>query len=534
MPRRPLAAVVVLLLSVAAIAACGPTESDETAELSAPDTSVARGDRDGSAVQSGTDRRERMTPEATDHGADWPLPGRDYRNSRAVPNSVISSATVDDLEIAWEVPLPGRGAYGNAATTPVIVGDTVYVQDLTGAVRAIDVATGEVEWQTPGGQFHIGPNGASVGWDLVFAIDDARAVIAFDASTGGQVWRTEIVTSETAGVDIQPLPYGGLVLASTVPVSLTDQFAGGDRGVLHALDARSGEVVWTFDTVADDDLWGDPSLNSGGGAWFPPAVDVATDTIYWGIGNPAPFPGTPEFPNGSSRPGPNLYTESVVALDGSTGELDWYQQAVEHDLFDGDLMLTMLVEEPTTGQDVLVGTGKLGRVIGHDPATGAVLWDTPVGLHRNDDLTELAGPTEIAPGTFGGVLTPGSHADGVVYVAALNAPTMLEPDVASHIGSPLGQMPGVVAAVDVADGRVVWEVELPGDPLGGTTVVGDLVFTATFDGTLYALDRRDGSIVWELESPGQLNGWPAVAGDTIVWPIGLADPPRLIALRGAA
>jgi outer membrane protein assembly factor BamB len=277
-------------------------------------------------------------------------------------------------------------------------------------------------------------------------------------------------------------------------------------------------------------------VNSGGGAWYPPAVDPEAGTVFWGIANPAPFPGTAEFPNGSSRPGPNLYTDSVVALDVATGELRWYQQAIEHDLFDRDLVLTTLVaverDEGDDGPaDVLVGTGKLGRLIGHDPVTGEVLWDTPVGLHDNDELTSLDGPTAILPGTFGGIITPPANADGVVYAALLNAPTTLSPDAPAYIGSEIGTMPGEVVAVDATNGDVLWSTEIDGDPLGGTLVVGELVFTGTYQGMLYGLDRVSGEIVWEHEAPGGLNGWPAAVDGLIVWPIGLADPPSLLALR---
>ena len=179
--------------------------------------------------------------------------------------------------------------------------------------------------------------------------------------------------------------------------------------------------------------------------------------------------------------------------------------------------------------DVVVGTGKLGRVIGLDPASGDLLWDTPVGVHHNDDLTSLSGPTEVLPGTFGGVLTPPAAADGVVYVAVINAPSTLEPDKPSYIGSDLGKRPGNVVAVSAADGSVLWSVDIAGDPLGGATVLGDLVLTGTADGLLIALDRSTGRQVWTHQAPGGLNGWPAASGGTLLWPIGLAKPAVLMA-----
>lgn len=485
---------------------------------------------------------QRVGPAPADRGAppevvaaarDWPLPGRDYRNSRATRDSRISRATVAGLRPAWQVPLPGGIGYGNAATVPLVLGDTVYIEDLTSVVRAIDFATGAIRWQTPPGGANIGPNGVAVGWGKVFGVDGSEAIAAWDAATGAKLWSRRITRTMTDGVDIQPTVWGGKVFASSVPVSLDGIYVGGDAGILHALDEATGDVVWTFNTVDSPDFWGNPEVNSGGGSWFPPSIDTATGRIFWGIANPSPFPGTKEFPNGSSRPGPNLYTESVVALDAGDGSLFWYQQAIEHDLYDHDLIHTLLVDVRAGGRTrtVAVGTGKLGRVIGHDPETGAVLWDTPVGKHENDDLLALTGPTAILPGTFGGVITPPAAADGVVYVAVINAPSTLRPDQPGYFGSDIGTMPGQVVAIDAATGAILWDVEVDGDPFGGATVVNDLVLTGTFQGELLAFDRATGEKVWTWTAPGGTNGWPAVAGDTIVWPISLASPAVLVALR---
>lgn len=477
-----------------------------------------------------------IPPEVATYAEDWPLPGRDYANSRATEDSTIDSTTVATLGPVWEVEMPGSAGYGNVSTTPLILGDTVYVQDLGSNVRAIDRATGALRWRADLASFTIGPNGVAVGWGRLYAADGTDDIVALDLATGAEVWRSKITRTETDGVDIQPTVFDRQVYASTVPVSLNGIYAGGDRGILQALDVETGELRWEFNTVIDD-LWGNPEVNSGGGSWYTPAIDVERGRILWGVANPAPFPGTPEFPNGTSRPGPNLYTESVVAIEADGGALAWYRQAIPHDIFDHDLVHTMVVDVglgTDRSHTIVVATGKGGRVLGHDRDTGELLWETPVGRHENDDLLELTGPTDVWPGTFGGVLTPPAHADGVVFVATLNAPTTLSPDVPAYIGSRIGTAPGQVVAIDAADGRILWDVEVAGDPTGATTVVNDLVFTATFQGTIYALDRATGATVWTWDAPGGINGWPAVADDLIVWPVGLANPPRLVALRVGA
>ena len=85
------------------------------------------------------------------------------------------------------------------------------------------------------------------------------------------------------------------------------------------MNEANGRMLWSFDTVASPDLWGNPSVNSGGGSWYPPSFSPRSGLLYVGIATPAPFVGTPQYPNGSSRPGPNLYTDSTVALRMSTG-----------------------------------------------------------------------------------------------------------------------------------------------------------------------------------------------------------------------
>ena len=509
-PARCSVLVAVLALALA-LASCSGDDSSRSADPEPPG---------GDSVP----------PEVAAAADDWPVAGRDYRNTRAVPESGITTATVEQLDVKWRAPLEGFGSVGNAATTPLILGDRVVVQSLDSTVRVFDRTNGEMQWErTVEGGINIGPNGVAVGYGRVYATKGMQEVFALALESGEELWSTEVVDTETAGIDIQPQVADGLVLVSTVPVSLGGIYTGGDRGMLVALDADTGEEVWRFDTVeGGEELWGNPNVNSGGGAWYTPTVDVDAGIVYWGIANPAPFPGTEEFPNGSSRPGPNLYTDSVVALDLRSGELLWYRQVFPHDLLDRDHVHTMLVDTPDG--TTLVSTGKGGIVFGHDVETGEILWETPVGIHRNDDLRKLEGPTDVWPGTYGGVLTPPSSADGVVYVATLNAPTEMSPDVTRYIGSELGTAPGEVAAVDAENGELLWSTEVAGDPLGGATVIGDLVFTATYQGRIYALARATGEIVWEFEAPGGINGWPALAGDLLIWPIGMSDPAMLLAL----
>ena len=230
-------------------------------------------------------------------------------------------------------------------------------------MAALELDTGDTIWLSDPNAFNIGPFGVAVDDDRVYALDGSVGVQALDRETGEQLWATDVTATDTTGIDIQPVIAGDLVIVSSVPVSISGIYTGGDRGVVTALDRETGEVRWEFDTVEGDDLWGNPEVNSGGGAWYPPAVDLERGLVYVGVANPAPFPGTPEHPNGTSRPGDNLYTDSVVALDLATGALEWFHQVTPHDIFDRDQVHAQLVEL-ADGTDVVVSSGKSGVVVG--------------------------------------------------------------------------------------------------------------------------------------------------------------------------
>ena len=499
--RAGLAAVAVL------VAACSGSDADDGTGLAGTTTT---------------------TEQASAAAPTWPTAGRDLANSRAVPESRLTSDTIGRTTELWRAPLPDAGAL---STTPLVVDGTAYVQGGSGQVVAVDAATGEVEWASDPTGFNIGPFGVAVDGERVYGLDGSQGVLALDRADGTVIWEADVTPTPTLGIDIQPVVVDGLVIVSSVPVSIDGIYTPGDRGVIYALDAATGEERWSFDTV-EGDLWGHPEVNSGGGAWYPPAVDEERSLVYVGVANPAPFPGTPEWPNGTSRPGANLYTNSVVALDLATGDLRWYHQVTPHDLFDRDQVHTLLAT--VDGDAVVVSAGKSGVLVGLDPDDGSVRWEREVGEHSNDDLEALDGPTEVAPGTYGGVLTPPSTADGVVYAAVVNAPATLAPDQTAYFGAEMGQADGEVVAVDADDGSVLWSTPVPGDPLGGTAVVGDLVVTALLDGTLVALDRADGREVWTMAAGGGINGWLAALDDRLIVPVGNGDPPSLVAvgLRG--
>lgn len=208
------------------------------------------------------------------------------------------------------MPIKGVSEWGAATTNPLIIGNTVYFQDLKSNIYAVDFKTGKQLWMKEYNLDIAGPSGVAVGKDKVFAVKGNFEIAAVDLN-GKEVWSVNLSNNQNIGIDIQPVVYNNMVFVSTVPgVSNENFYKGGSVGIIYALDQATGKVLWSFDTVDSKDIWGNPAVNSGGGAWYPPAIDSATGIMYWGIGNAGPWPGTKDFPNGSSRPGNNLYSSS--------------------------------------------------------------------------------------------------------------------------------------------------------------------------------------------------------------------------------
>jgi outer membrane protein assembly factor BamB len=494
-----------------------------------------------------------IPPEVEQFAAEWPMANRDYANTRATFDSTIDSSNVDQLGVAWTMEIPGLGSFGAAATAPLIADGTVYFQDLASNVFALDLESGVIQWSAYYTEAVVGPNGPALGWGKLFVQGGERALRALDMATGEQLWSVQL--GGAAGAH-QPYVYGGYVLtgiqAGTVEAGLPGEvvssrgYQGGASGIVYGVDQATGEIRWGFQTV-EEGFWGNPEVNSGGGIWYPPAIDVETGLTFWGTGNPAPFPGTVEWPNATSRPGPNLYTNAIIALAYDTGEFIWYNQVKPFDLFDLDFQLSPIlatIQHEGQEQTVAISAGKLGRVLAFDRQTGETVWDTWVGIHQNDELQEIPLGEEIIvyPGVLGGVETPMALADGVVYATVNNLPTPYTAtafeaeDGTEAVGNVEARTifedgTSEVVAIDANTGEILWVTEMDNPNFGGATVVNDLVFTSTYDGIIYALAREDGAIVWSLAIPGGINAWPSVAGDTILFPVGIASPPMLVALR---
>lgn len=519
-----------LVIAVSLAVACGgsggsPARMKEKAD---PDASRPAAKRD-----AGVPELDATPPEVSAHAGDWPLPNHDYDNTRASFTTKIDASNVSTLHERWRFAIPpvSGSPFGSFSASVLILGDDVYAQDMASNVYALSAKSGKKRWDKSLALTTVGPNGVAVGWGKLFACSD-HGLLALDLEHGDELWHFEPRLHGSEGVDIQPTVYGGMVLMSTVPANLQSGYAGNSRGIVYALDHEHGKALWSFDTVDSKDIWGDAENNGGGGAWYPPLVDVERDRVYFGTGNPTPFPGTTDAPNGSSRPGPNLYSSSLIALDRVHGELAWFHQERAHDLFDWDFQnAPMRIEVSIDGRmrELIIGSGKTGTVVALDPESGKLVWRAKVGRHENDDLDEIpAGKTvTVFPGALGGVISATAYADSAIYVPVVDMAAAFSGD---GFTPDLGNGKGELVALDARDGSLLWKHALPAPCYGAATVVNDLVLTSDANGRVYALSRSDGSEVWTYDAPAGINAPLSVAGDLLLVPAGIGKDQALVAL----
>ena len=478
-----------------------------------------------------------LPPAAGKPAAGWTLPGADLANTRDVA-SAITGSDVAKLGVAWTVPLKTSahtdGAY---ATTPVVVNGVVYVQDLLSNVLAISLATGKVLWTHTYNSPNGGPDGVNVAGGVVYGATN-HAAFALDAATGSQLWSRTLIGNDHEGIDMTPGYNHGTVYVSTVPVNPTvGEYLGGGKATLWALNAATGAPEWSWDEVQD--LWGNPDINSGGGQWYAPSFD-AQGNLYLGVANPGPLFGQ-RYPLGSSRPGPDLYTDSVVKLS-PRGRLLWYYQLTPHDLYDWDLQDPPVLTT-AHGRPVVIDGGKAGILIELDAQTGKLLWKRPVGGHNGHDddglLTEgarpasrlaLPGQVNVEPGAFGGIETQLASNGSTTFTAVNDLPFIYKSESGPYVTSlsalksALVKATGEMVAVNQDTGTVEWDDRLPSTPYGAATVTNDVVFTTTFSGDLYAFDAATGKILLRKPLSAGTNAPVTVDGDYVIAGADVAAP----------
>ncbi len=452
-------------------------------------------------------------------------PGLDLANSRFLEGP-IDSSTAPKLKLAWKLPSSAQSTYGAFSASPVVSTGIVFMQDLESNVTAVNLKTGKVIWETKLNEPDQGPNGVTVEEGKVFGATATKA-FALDAASGEVLWKTSLMTQPKEAIDMSPGVHDGMVYVSTVPTDVTSAYNGGVAGILWALDAKTGAKKWKFYT-AEKGLWSkkNRTINAGGGVWYAPSFDEEGG-MYIGTGNPVPFPGAAGQPWGASRPGPDLYTDSMVKLDAKTGKLDWYHQVTPHDVYDWDFQDPPILAE-IGGRQVAIGAGKSGQVVAVDAQTGKLVWQTAVGKHNghdNDDLLAMRGETSklpkkatVYPGLLGGVIAPMAASKTTLFVPVVNHALTVEK------GTTIGEgtaMTGEMVALDLATGKEEWNKRYEGAAYGAPVAINDMVFFATFEGMLHGLDGKSGKEVWSAQLPAGSNSGVSASGDTLLAPAGL-------------
>jgi outer membrane protein assembly factor BamB len=491
-----------LLVLGVAVAGCGSSSNGGSASAGAKSHAASVGN---------------APPEWAANASAWPAHNYDLSNTRATTKTSINSTNVSKLNVKWRFALKGASVFGIFSSTPIVLNGTVYLQDLNSNVYALDDSTGKLKWQHLFNKPDEGPNGVSYGYGRIYGATASNA-FALNAQNGKLIWSRKLIRNGNEGIDMTPQLYDNTVLVSTVPGNPSSFYAGSGDGIVWALDAASGKPRWKFNTIQDGaKLFGNPKVNSGGGLWYPPAVD-SKGRVFLSVANPGPLYGTPKFPDGSSRPGRNLYTDSIVALNGQTGKLIWFQQAVAHDTRDYDLMIPAITTTlPINGvqTEVVLVAGKMGKAYAYRADNGKHLWTRPVGRHLHDTGPLPRKPYDIYPGDLGGVETPMALAANRLFVpwADLHA-------VASATGQKglfnYRKGRGGLAAIDAVSGEIVWQHELPSMDFGAATVANDVVFTSDYAGTIYAYDTQSGKTLWTKKAPAGINSFPAIDGDTLL------------------
>ena len=473
-------------------------------------------------------------------GANWTSYNGDYTGRRYSDLKEINVANVAQLRAAW-IFNPGNSPRLEA--TPVVIRGIMYVTSAND-VFALDARTGRVVWhhQRPISSGLLDDaaghknRGVAVWRHFVYTETDDAHLLCLDARSGDLLWDVQYAD--------KALHYG----ATSAPLVVKDEVivgtSGGDsgvRGFLAAYDAGTGKLKWRFWTIPGpgefgSESWpGDAYLHGGGTTWMPGTYDPDLNTLYWTTSNAAP-----DFV-GDTRPGDDLYTACVLALNPDTGELKWYFQFTPHDLYDYDANETpVLVDEQDNGtaRRLLVQANRNGFFYVLDRTNGKFLRATPfvkkLNWARSIDASGrpiVAGRipssegTYICPGINGATnwfspsYNPGS---GLFYVMALEAcsiyfakpkpfkkgetfygtGTKLPPD--EHAQK-------ILLALSVADGKPVWSYPQVGrgDSWGGTlTTAGGLVFFGDDAESLEAVDATTGRALWHFNTGQMMHASP--------------------------
>jgi alcohol dehydrogenase (cytochrome c) len=492
---------------------------------------------------------------AAEEPHNWLTYSGGYFSQRHSLLTELTPANVSSLELKWILPNQVFGAW---QSTPLVVDGIMYVTERPNDVLAVDATTGRVFWQyrhmvSPDARVCCGSNnrGVAILDDILYMGTLDAYLVAIDARTGRSVWKVAVADPKL-GYSLTMAP---LVVKDKVLVGL----GGGEygiRGFIAAFDARSGKELWRFHTIPAPgdpgaETWrGDAWKTGGGSIWVTPSYDPELNLTYWGVGNPGP-----DW-NPDQRPGDNLYTNSVVALDADTGQLKWHFQFSPNDPYDYDSVQIAVLADLVwrgTPTKAMLWANRNGFFYVLDRTTGRFLFGAPfVKVNWASGLDERGRPIPTPqpagqptwPGNQGGTnwYSPSfSPRTGLMYVSAWEGyASIFRREPAEYVpgrnfaggghtvltpvpGAPavrIGRTTpinvwtdavgyGTVMAIDPQTGEKRWTFrQFDVTDSGILTTTTDLLFTGGREGYFYALDARTGEELWRTSLGGQIVNGP--------------------------
>jgi alcohol dehydrogenase (cytochrome c) len=488
----------------------------------------------------------------------WLTYGGTFANQRYSLLNQITTDNVKNLELQWVLQVRAMDGTTKFEATPLVVDGVMYtVKPPTPSyeVDALDAATGRIFWSysyTPAdSRTCCGRNnkGLAIQGDRLYLATIDTHLISIDAKTGKEVFNVKVESPSTG----LPSDYSFTVTPMIVKDKVILGPAGGEygiRGYVAAFDAKTGNEKWRFHVIPEPgepghESWGGNSWEHGGGSiWTPASYDPDLNLVYWGTGNAGP-----DW-NGDPRPGDNLYTCSVIALDADTGKLKWHYQFSPHDEFDYDsTQVPVLADIDWQGRPrkVMMWANRNGNFYVLDRATGEFLLGKPfVKVNWMSGFDAKGKPIRalqtsttgirVYPGNQGGTnwYNPAFNPrTGLFYVPAWEETSSVFTKRAQEykagvnyagggFTADVGLTPtntytrtedegyyGAIKAIDVKTGDIKWAFKLSQVTDSGVlTTATNLVFAGGREGYFFALDARDGKMLWKSMLGGEVANGP--------------------------
>jgi len=464
----------------------------------------------------------------------WTLMGQNLSNTRSQPaERTIGPGNVGGLAPQWTF-MTG----GDVSATPTVLENHVYFPDWAGNLYAVRADTGEKEWSRTissyngqaGSISRVSP--AVLDDELIFGDNMAASVmhngahiIAVDRGNGRLRWITQVDTHPAAIITGSPVVSGGVVY---VGVSSNEEaLAANDaypcctfRGSMVALDAQTGAMLWKTYVVPEN--FGKTGGYSGNAIWQPPAIDPASSTLYIGVGNNYTAPQSVLDCQAQGRQdcaAADDHFDSALALDTITGTIKWSRRLQGFDVWTVACTSAppgVNCPDPASPDYDLGGSGPnlVGKIVGFGQKSG-VYWAL------NPGNGEIVWSTIVGPGSTLGGIEWGTATDGArIYAAITNRKRV------SYQLQPNGPTIdwGSWAALDVATGKIVWQVADPtpgGLDMGSVSVANGVVYAGSFPaGKVYGLSAATGAVLWQFASGGAVIDGPSIVNGMLFWGIG--------------